>query len=315
MRPSEANRRARCVFGVDGGGTSTRLRISDLSSHALWEGTGGGVNPNSVPSEVWAERLVALLREGLAAVDLAPRQLAAGCLGVAGTERPSEKEELERVLRDRLGLRCPLLITTDADVALVGALQNPEGMILVCGTGSIAIARLADGTRVRAGGYGHFLGDEGSAFSVGFQAIQRSLRSMEGRDESTGMLEALMQRFGLAEPGLFVPLVYQRFDKAAIAACAGLVETFRAAGDPLAVSIFEEAASELVLLVTSVYERVQNRIANRALVIQGGLLDNTSWLRQAVVSRLHGGHPEIEVSTSVESPSFGACLLAARLAG
>jgi N-acetylglucosamine kinase-like BadF-type ATPase len=311
---SDRNLHDRRVFGVDGGGTSTRLRISDLSCRALWEGSAGGVNPNSVRQEVWADRLVALFREGLAAVGMDPREVAAVCLGVAGTDRPSEKEDLERVLRDQLGLRCPLLITTDADVALVGALQDPEGMILVCGTGSIAIARLADGTRVRAGGYGHFLGDEGSAFSVGFQAIRRSLRSMEGRDERTGMLPVLMERFGLADPGLFVPLVYQRFDKAAIAACAALVETFRAAGDPLAVSIFEDAARELALLVRSVYERVRQRISNRSLVMQGGLLENSSWLRQAVVSHLRGRHPEIVVSTPVESPSYGACLLASRLA-
>ncbi len=304
----------RGVFGVDGGGTSTRLRISDLSSRPLWEGSAGGINPNSVPAQVRADRLLALLREGMAAVGIGPEGFAAGCLGVAGTDRPSEKAEWEQVLRDRLGLRCPLLVTTDADVALVGALRNPEGMILVCGTGSIAIGRLADGTRVRAGGYGHFLGDEGSAFSIGFQAIRRSLRAREGRDESTGMLEALMRRFDLADPGMFVPLVYQRFDKAAIAACASMVEGFRAAGDPLAASIFEEAARELTLLVTSVYRQIAHRIANRALCFQGGLLENNGWLRGAVEGRLRDAHPEIGLVEARESATFGACMLAAGLA-
>ena len=302
-------------LALTGGGTTTRIRFSDLSGAALWEGSGAGINPNSVPADQRTERLLALVGEGLAAMGAAPREVAAGCLGVAGEDRPAEKAELETVLRQRLLLGCPLLVTTDADVALVGAHANPEGMILVCGTGSISIGRLADGTRVRAGGYGHFLSDEGSAFAIGFQAICRSLRSMEGRDESTAMLAALMERFSLSEPGLFVPMIYQRFDKAEIAACAGLVESFRAAADPLAEAIYHDAVQGLSQLVTSVYRRIEVRMTRRALVFQGGLIENNAWLRENVTARLSVLHPDIEVRIPVESAAYGACMLAAGLAG
>ncbi len=305
----------RCVFGVDGGGTSTRLRIADLSNALLWEGTGKGINPNSVSSGARTERLVGLLREGLAAIGIGPGDVAAGCIGVAGADRPSERAELERLLRQDLAMRCPLLVTTDADVALVGGLRNFEGMILVAGTGSIAIARLRDGTRVRAGGYGHFLSDEGSAFFVGFQAIRRAMRSREGRDEPTGMLDTLAAHFGLTDPAQFVPLVYQHFDKAAIAAAAPLVESFRAAGDPLAVSVFNEAVRELCRLVSSVYRRVEDRIVNRALIQRGGLLENNQWVHAAVTERLRADHPQLSLRDPTESATFGACMLAAQLVG
>ncbi|MGA2976059.1 MAG: BadF/BadG/BcrA/BcrD ATPase family protein [Spirochaetia bacterium] len=305
----------RCVFGVDGGGTSTRLRIADISNALLWEGSGKGINPNSVPRRVREQRLLGLFREGLAAVGIGPGDIVAGCMGVAGADRPTERVELEGYLRKNLGARCPLLVTTDADVALVGGLRSTEGMILVAGTGSIAIARLHDGTRVRAGGYGHFLSDEGSAFFIGFQAIRRALRSQEGRDEPTGMLNALASYFNITDTGQFVPLVYQHFDKAAIAAAATVVESFRAAGDPLAVSIFNEAARELRLLVSSVYRRVEDRINNRALLLQGGLLENDQWLRSAVTESLRADHSELIFRDPVESATFGACMLAAQMAG
>lgn len=304
----------RCVFGVDGGGTTTRLRIEHLGGGLLWEGTREGINPNSVAPRMWAGRLLSLLKEGMAEVGAGPDDLAAGCLGVAGVDRPNEKAEFERLLREELELRCPLLVAADADTALVGGLKSTEGMILVGGTGSIAVGRLADGTRVRAGGYGHFLGDEGSAFSIGFQAIRRSLRSREGRDERTGMLDSLVKHFGLEEPGMFVPLVYQRFDKAAIAALASLVEGFRAGGDPLAVSIYEEAARELAMLVSSVYGKIRDRMKYRAVVLQGGLIENNRWLHAAVAARLAREHPEVAVREPAESAAFGACMLAAGLA-
>jgi N-acetylglucosamine kinase-like BadF-type ATPase len=305
----------RCLFGIDGGGTTTRLRIADLSNTTLWEGSGEGINPNSVSAEVRHARLVRLFNEARAATGVGRGDLAAGCLGVAGVDRPGEKAELEAFLRHRLGVQCPLLVTTDADVALVGGLRNLEGLILVAGTGSIAIARLRDGRRGRAGGYGHFLSDEGSAFFIGFQAIRRTLRAREGRDEPTTMLDALLARFGLLDAAAFVPLIYQRFDKAAVAAAAGLVESFRAAGDPLAVSIFDEAARELSRLVSSAYSPLAAEMDNHQLVLWGGLLENNAWLRSAVSGTLHEDHPRIEVREPVESATFGACMLAARLAG
>ena len=53
------------VFGLDGGGTSTRLRIADGDNHAIWEGKGEGVNPNALPPTQVAERLAALFGEAL----------------------------------------------------------------------------------------------------------------------------------------------------------------------------------------------------------------------------------------------------------
>ncbi len=306
----------RCLFGVDGGGTTTRLRIADAAApeNVLGETAGEGINPNSVPAEAREERLVRLLERGLDAAGVRPADLAAGCLGVAGMDRPAEKAEVERLLRGRLGLGCPLLLTTDADVALVGGLRSVEGMILVAGTGSIAIARLADGTRVRAGGYGHFLSDEGSAFFIGFQAIRRAMRAREGRDEPTDMLDALVDAFHLGDPDQFVPLIYQRFDKAAIAAVTGLVESYRAAGDPLAVSIFDDATRELAGLVSSVYRRVAPVMRHRALVLWGGLLEHNAWLRGGVTGAVAEAHPEVSVQEPLESATFGACMLAAELA-
>jgi N-acetylglucosamine kinase-like BadF-type ATPase len=93
------------------------------------------------------------------------------------------------------------------------------------------------------------------------------------------------------------------------------VEAFRASGDPLAVSIFEEAARELALLVTSVYRRVHDRITHRALVFQGGLVENNQWLSTAVAARLQDAYPEIALAKPLESATAGACLLAVGLVG
>jgi N-acetylglucosamine kinase-like BadF-type ATPase len=307
--------RASALFGIDGGGTSTRLRIADLDNRALWEGRGEGINPNALERGELGARLSSLFAEGLSATGLGAADFAAGCLGVAGADRPEEKAELEALLRGGIGLDCPLEILADADIALAGGLRNEEGIILIAGTGSIAVARLADGGRVRAGGYGHFLSDEGSAFFIGFQAIRRSLRSMEGRDLPTSMLPALLGHFGLEEPGRFVPMVYRSFDKAAIAGAALLVAGAARQGDSLAAAILAEARDELVGLVSSVHRRVDSRIRNRALVLWGGLFEHLPGLKAEVTALIARRHPDLSLTDAAESAAYGACLIAARLAG
>lgn len=304
----------RPVFGIDGGGSSVRLRVDDGEGRAIWEGRGAGINPNATPQDAIAERLAALFSEARKAAGLGPADFAAGCLGIAGADRKAEKAELEALLRARLGLACPLEIVADCDIALVGGLKRLEGYLLIAGTGSIAIARAADGTRFRSGGLGHFLGDEGSAFFVGFQAIRRSLRSAEGRDLPTAMLGPLVERFGLEDETGFVGLVYRRFDKALIAKAADIVEAHRAAGDELAASIMNEARDELALLVGSVRERAAGAVGDGAIVLWGGLLDHNDWLKGALSEKLAETCPGLEPTSPLESAAYGACMLARRLA-
>lgn len=300
----------RMIFGIDGGGTTTRLRLADGDNRALWEGKGEGINPNAVLPAAIAERLESLFAEAFKATGLAVGDFAAGCLGVAGADRGPERVELENILRGRLGFTCPLEITSDPDIALVGGLKRLEGYLLIAGTGSIAIARLAKGTRFRAGGLGHFLSDEGSAFFIGFQAIRRALRSAEGRDLPTAMLDPLVEKFNLNDSSEFVPFVYRRFDKARIAGAADLVESYRTAGDALAVSIMEEARDELVGLVVSIRAQAQGLIAHPHVLLSGGLFEHNAWLRESVSRKLELLCPDLAVTYPIESAVFGACMLA-----
>jgi len=303
------------VLGVDGGGTNTRLRLADEHNKPLWEGKGEGINPNAVPKPLIVERLGKLFAEAFGATGIAAGDLGAGCFGVAGMDRPVERLEMESLIRGEFGIGCPLAMLSDPDIALVGGLKRLEGYLLIAGTGSIAIVRLADGTRFRAGGLGHYLSDEGSAFFIGFQAIRRALRSAEGRDLPTAMLEPLLEKFGLEKGGDFVRFVYKGFDKARIAGAADLVEFHRAAGDPLAIAILEESRDELVRLIASVRDRVQDRIADPSILLSGGLLEHNSWLRGSILERLKAECPGLKPVQPAESASFGACMLAINLLG
>ena len=87
-------------------------------------------------------------------------------LGVAsrGIWTTTERRAFARTLR-RFAAR--VVVISDVEGAYLAALGDRAGVLLLAGTGSIALARDRRGRFTRAGGLGPLLGDDGSAFALG----------------------------------------------------------------------------------------------------------------------------------------------------
>ena len=94
-----------------------------------------------------------------------------GALVVAarGVWTPGERRAMRRTLR---GLARRIQVISDVEAAWLGALDGRAGVLLLAGTGSIALGRNARGRWARAGGLGPLFGDEGSAFWLGRQWLR-----------------------------------------------------------------------------------------------------------------------------------------------
>jgi glucosamine kinase len=81
-----------------------------------------------------------------------------------------------RALAARLRSLAPRVqVLADAQAALLGALGDRPGLLVLAGTGSIVVGRDARGRWVRAGGLGPLIGDEGSGFWLGRQWLRAHL--------------------------------------------------------------------------------------------------------------------------------------------
>lgn len=304
--------RADWIFGMDGGGTSSRLRVESAEGGLLHYAEGGSTNLRSNGPEKVLASLAGLFESAYRA-GLDPARCRAGFAGSAGAGRPPERALLLELLGRASGLACPLDAGNDAETALAGALGDSEGMILIAGTGSIAYGRLRNGESARAGGWGHLLGDEGSAYWIAFQALARALRSSEGRDLPTGLLEAAKAHFGLREGSDLVPLVYEGLDKTRIAGFARLVAAARDSDDPLALHVYARAAQELVGLVASVDARIGERLGRRRLSLRGGLVEGDPRLGAEIAALVKKRLPGIELVAPLADAAVGACVLARSL--
>ncbi|SRX92146.1 RpiR family transcriptional regulator [Sebaldella termitidis ATCC] [Mycobacterium shimoidei] len=89
-----------------------------------------------------------------------------------------------------------ITVTSDAVIAHAGALNGQPGVVLIVGTGVVALAIDAGGTLRTADGWGPWLGDEGGGAWIGAAGLRAALRAYDGRGPSTMLLDAAHTRFG-----------------------------------------------------------------------------------------------------------------------
>ena len=187
------------VVGLDAGGTSTRALVLDLDGTRLGAGVAGGANPNSHPPALAAAHVRQALTAALDGLDAA--KVESGVLGMAGSSKLAGDPAVAALFEDAwagAGLRCPMRVITDCEAAFASGSASPDGTVLVAGTGSIA-ARIEHHELVAtAGGYGWLLGDEGSAFWLGREAVRATLVALE-QDDPDELTVAVLARAGIPE--------------------------------------------------------------------------------------------------------------------
>ncbi|RKT52244.1 N-acetylglucosamine kinase [Saccharothrix australiensis] len=184
------------VVGMDAGGTATRALVLDLDGTRLGEGVAGGANPNSHPPEEAAAHITQALTAALDGLDAA--KVESGVLGMAGSSKLTDPlvSALFTDAWTTAGLRCPMRVITDCEAAFAAGSAAPTGTVLVAGTGSIA-ARITDHRLTStSGGYGWLLGDEGSAYWLGREAVRATLRALE-TDALDALTRAVLDKAGI----------------------------------------------------------------------------------------------------------------------
>ncbi len=166
---------------MDAGGTSTRAIAVDASGTVLGTGRSGGANPNSHAPQDAAARIASAITEALGGLD--PAKTAACVVGMAGVSKLSDPAvaAIFKGAWKNAGIS-PVRTVPDSEVAYASATSEPDGSVLVAGTGSIA-GRIRGRRLVSTiGGYGWLLGDEGSAYWLGREAVRSTLDALGRRD-------------------------------------------------------------------------------------------------------------------------------------
>jgi N-acetylglucosamine kinase len=295
------------VLGIDVGGTKTVCVLADGNGHALAEARGDGANLQT-EGELGVEKaLHSVMREAMGGRVSAVDGI---CLGMAGVDREKEWALIRDIMR-RIAPGTRVAVVNDALVALVAGVGDEPGVVVICGTGSIAYGRNRDNGAARAGGWGPILGDEGSGYWIGRQALRVVTRAADGRGPRTALARRVLDHFGVSRASDLVTRVYEEgAGHPALAQLAREVQGARDEGDELATGILEQAAHELVLAASSVVERLGLVEQAFEFILSGGVFEGVPWLTEELQRRLPASAPRSRVRRLEVEPALGAVQLA-----
>ena len=297
------------VIGIDAGGTRTVGYLADADARVLATARGAGANLHS-EGEAGVERVLRELIAALTSAGSADPVAAIGA-GMAGAARPEDVASITRVL-DRILPGVPSVVVTDALVALEAGTPGGAAVVLISGTGSIAYGRDHQGRAARAGGWGYVLGDEGSGYWLGRNALRSVVRAADGRGRATSLTARVLAHYGVATPEDLVRSIAGPGTKpSAIAKLAGAVGEAAVEGDAVARHLIDRGAEELASAAGSVARRLS--LTSAPIWLAGGTLLGVAALREAVIRELEKSVPGLVPAPLAVEPALGAVRLACDL--
>jgi len=267
---------AQFFIGVDGGATRCRARLRAATGRQLAEDTGPAANiyVDFDAGLCVMRELVATVvaKAGLSAADRGEMALGVGLAGL------SSAEDAARVAAALPGW-ARVEVANDAVTACAGANGPGDGGLIIAGTGTAGIARIAGVAKI-IGGRGFLLGDDGSGARIGADALRSALSAFDGLEPMSGLSRALLAKFDsdplrlmkwaqTAKPGDYGAFAPQAFEAAR-------------AGEPGAVEIVERAARAVVAIF-----RALERLGVERFAIVGGVAEPLrTYLLSEVEARL-----------------------------
>ncbi len=251
----------RVIFvGFDGGGSNSRVIIQTSDGTIVRRDFPQSIKYIDIGVEASAQALKQMITE-TCSVDLWEKAYITISLSGASDELKNNEFKLQ-LSKIFFPNEVDCHIESDSSFTLKAAYRNGEsGYVIISGTGSVAIARDVDGKISKVGGWGRLLGDEGSGYWIGLQALKHYAGASDGAVVKGKLFHLLKAQLDEISNGDFSVLRSKLYAHSLYPATfASLV--FESAEDPSALSIIREGANHLARNILLLASRSENAIGN-----------------------------------------------------
>jgi len=301
------------VTGIDGGGTHSVAVAADPAGQVLAEARAGSLNFLSSGLTVARQnlkKLVGLLRRRLPS-GTQFRKTVIGCAALFSDATNAEKKNLCRGILPMERTR----VVSDCQTAAFGAIAGRTGVVVLAGTGAIVAARNVAGRLTRVGGWGHILGDAGSAYWIAIESVRAAIAAEEGLGPKTGLGPVIRRWFHAGRLIDIVPAVHRPdFTKENLAALSSHLARKLGSHDAVFRAICRRAGRELAAQAWAALKRARLRRRPVTVCLAGGVLTNNDLVRASLIAALKQSCP-IRVAKPRLSPVLGAAAMALGDAG
>lgn len=300
------------VIGIDGGATHSFGVAVTLQGRVIARTQSGSLNFLGSPLRETRKNLHDLVRSLDSQIPLESR-LAGAVIGSAALFAEAPQDQKAKLCQGLIPFERTRLVS-DCMTAYAGVCLNRPGVLIISGTGSVVLAKSESGRFFQTGGWGHLLGDEGSAYWIAVQSIRAAIATLEGRGAETSLVSDICRWFQVKDLSDLVPVVHrQDFNKEKMAALAGYLSG-QADGDLVFQDICREGGKLLGEL--ALYAIHGAGLTNDPIPIyfNGSVLRKNARVRRALIDRMEE-HSKVEIMEGHLAPMLGAAAMALADAG
>lgn len=292
------------IIGIDGGGTKTEAVAYSLEGEELGQGLSG--YGNMLLGEEAIGNIIQAASKCISNVK--EHSPSSECLmlysGIAGIDSGGGKEELEEVLYRHFNVKARAV--NDAELAMAALLKGGDGVMTISGTGSISYG-IKSGSKARAGGWGHLLGDEGSGYFIAMEGFRNMAREQDLGLAPGSLSRVFMEKLGIKNAEEIKKFIYSS-QKGDIAAFAPLVADMGELGDLLSRGILKKAGLDLAETTCLVCRKLDFR-EGVMVGIKGSILTRVKLVREEFEGALRAKVKEPLIIEDEVSPAKGGYYL------
>jgi glucosamine kinase len=289
----------RYVLGFDGGGTKTECFAMDEHGNVVGRAQSGPSNPGRVGQERAVDSIRQSAAAALAQANVGRAPLAAICAGLSGAGDPQVAEAMSVALAEAFPA-AKIKVCTDLEIALAAVGDGPA-IVLIAGTGSVAVGRGTTGGMRRAGGLGPQRGDEGSATDIGRKALALAKLHREKTGEESPLGKQMMTQLGNPAKNPSTEMFPKLFPVVANAADTD---------DEMARGILRDAAGHLAALVKTLAGKLGLEKVPFRLAKSGGMIGRCAFFDDLLDRRLQHAAPLGKIGLLPILPAHAAALMA-----
>ena len=177
-----------------------------------------------------------------------------------------------------------VILAHDSTTSFLGALGDERGAVVAAGTGVVTLAVGAERV-ARVDGWGYLVGDAGSGYWIGREALDAVMREFDGRGPATSLRAVAEERW----PDLSQAYIHIQSDPDRVRLVASFAEhvaRLAAEGDAVSQNITVRAGGELAHSVETALRRVRSDEREHFSVCAIGGVFRSPQLREAFASHI-----------------------------
>ncbi|MGX1130746.1 N-acetylglucosamine kinase-like BadF-type ATPase [Streptomyces glaucescens] len=296
------------VLAVDAGNSKTDVAVVAADGTVLATARGEGFRPPAVGVEAAVTALAHTVARAFDAAGVGSVAHVSACL--ANADLPVEEEALTAAL-DAHGWGASVEVRNDTFAVLRAGVTEPRGVAVVCGAGINCVGMRPDGRTARFPALGRISGDWGGGWGLAEEALFHAARAEDGRGPATRLATTLPAHFGLTSMyALIEALHLGRVPGARRHELAPVLFGTAASGDPVARSLVDRLADEIVTMAVVALGRLDLLTEETPVVLGGSVLAaRHPQLEEGVRELLSARAPKAVPHVVTARPVLGAALL------